>query len=255
MKTLASFLVLAVALVSSATAATPDWLINPAPFKARVTEDAARHELVMENGLVRRALRLAPNAATVDYRSLVTGEQLLRATGPEAVVTINGREYAIGGLEGQPVKNYLKAKWIDDLRANPAAYRFAGMKVGPLEPRMAWKKHPEWLPKDYPWPPPGRQVSLRFIPPAANRGTNGRPCRFRGRLRRRPQSRVENPCQRQTPALVVRERRQGRRDLCAAGHSGLRRAPVAGWRGDGRGHGRRRRRPRSPTPGARAWRL
>jgi len=29
--------------------------------------------------------------------------------GLEARVTLNGVEYAIGGLSGQPVKNYLKA--------------------------------------------------------------------------------------------------------------------------------------------------
>ena len=104
---------LACAMAFPVTAATRDWLIDPTPYIARVGEDQNRQELVLENGLIRRVLRLAPNAATIDYRSLVTGEQLLRATGPEAVVTLNGREYAIGGLAGQPVKNYLKAQWVE----------------------------------------------------------------------------------------------------------------------------------------------
>ncbi len=158
---------LACAVASNAGVASPDWLIDPTPFKASVREDKGRHELVLENGLTRRALRLAPNAATIDYRSLVTGEQLLRATGPEAVVKIDGKDYAIGGLEGQPVKNYLKANWVETLRANPGAYRFADLKQGAIEPRLAWKKRPEWLSRDLPWPAPGRQVSLRFVPPAA----------------------------------------------------------------------------------------
>ena len=98
-----------------------DWLVNPAPFKAQVSQDKGKRELILDNGLVRRTIRLAPNAATIDYRNLVSGEQLLRATGPEARVTLNGTEYAIGGLEGQPVQNYLKAEWIDGLSANPAA--------------------------------------------------------------------------------------------------------------------------------------
>src|SRR5665213_89816 len=113
-----------------------DWLVNPAPFKAQIRFDSAQHELTLENGLTRRTLRLAPNAATIDYSSLVTGEQLLRATGPEARVTLNGAEYAVGGLEGQPVQNYLKAEWMDGLRADPAAYRFTDWKEEPVIARF-----------------------------------------------------------------------------------------------------------------------
>lgn len=162
-----NFVVLALTAAASAGAASPDWLIDPTPYHASVRHDPARQELVLENGLTRRALRLAPNAATIDYRSLVTGEQLLRATGPEAVVTLNGKTYAVGGLEGQPVKNYLKAEWVKDLRAIPDAYQYADLKEGPLEARMEWKRRPEWLSRDLPWPAPGRQVSLRFTPPPA----------------------------------------------------------------------------------------
>lgn len=152
-----------------------DWLVNPAPFKSSVREDSARKELWLENGLVRRSLRLAPNAATVDYQNLVSGEQLLRATGPEAKVTLNGVEFPIGGLEGQPVQNYLKQEWIAHLRAIAGAYQFADWKEEPLAARFAWKKRPEWLSRDLPWPPPGKQVRLRFVPPAdAPRALSGK---------------------------------------------------------------------------------
>ena len=77
---------------SDLTSADPDWLVDPSPYQAQIREDGRRQELVLENGLVRRAIRIAPNAATVDYRNLVTGEQLLRAVGPEAGVTLNGVE-------------------------------------------------------------------------------------------------------------------------------------------------------------------
>ncbi len=162
-----NLVILALTAAASAGAASPDWLIDPTPYHASVRHDPARQELVLENGLTRRALRLAPNAATIDYRSLVTGEQLLRATGPEAVVTLNGQAYAVGGLEGQPVKNYLKAEWIATLRPLTNAYQFADLREGPIEARFEWKKRPEWLSRDLPWPAPGRQVSLRFTPPPA----------------------------------------------------------------------------------------
>ncbi|HTN77943.1 MAG TPA: hypothetical protein VL096_21980 [Pirellulaceae bacterium] len=159
--------VLAMASVSfAAPPAEPnDWLLNPAPFKAEVREDAARHELVLENGLARRTLRLAPNAATIALDNLTSGESLLRAVSPEARLTINGTPFAIGGLTGQPIKNYLKDGWLAQLRATPDAYRFTGWKAGPIEARFAWKKRPEWLSRDLPWPPPGKHVVLTFAPP------------------------------------------------------------------------------------------
>ena len=148
----------------------PDWLIDPTPFKATVAEDHAKHELVLENGLTRRTVRLVPNAATIDYQNLVSGEQILRATGPEARVTINDTAYNIGGLEGQPVQNYLKREWVDGLHSDPSAYRFLEWREEPMAARFPWKKHPEWLARDLPWPAPGKQVTLRFVPPTVSPG-------------------------------------------------------------------------------------
>jgi hypothetical protein len=148
-------------------AAAPDWLLNPAPFKAKVVFNEATGDLTLENGVARRVIRLKPNAATIDLENLTTGEHLLRAVGPEAWVTLDGVRFPIGGLEGQPVKNYIKAEWLNSLRANPKAYHFASWTEGPIEARFAWQKHPEWLSRDLPWPPPGRHVVLRFMPPAA----------------------------------------------------------------------------------------
>ena len=169
----------AILLTAVALAATParatdasltpppvDWLVNPTSFKATIRSDQSRNELVLQNGLARRTLRLAPNAATIDFANLITGEQLLRAVGPEAKISLNGTEFAIGGLTGQPSKNFLKPAWLDSLQADPAAYRFAEWKEVPMTPRLDWKKRPAWLSKDLPWPPPGKHVALRFIPPA-----------------------------------------------------------------------------------------
>jgi hypothetical protein len=155
------------ARAADASVAPPpvDWLVDPSPFKAGIIEHANHHELVLENGLIRRTLRLSPNVATVDYENLVSGEQILRAVGPEARVTINGVEYAIGGLEGQPIQNFIKPEWIDNLRASQDAYRFAGWKEGLVAARFSWRKRPEWLSRDLPWPAPGKQVTLHFLPP------------------------------------------------------------------------------------------
>ena len=142
-------------------------MVNPAPFKAQIRFDEAKKELVIGNGLASRTLRLSPNAATVSLKNLSSGEEMLRAVSPEARVTLNDTEYAIGGLEGQRIQNYLKAEWIDGLRDQPGAYHLADWKELPMTERLQWKKRPEWLAKDLPWPAPGKHVVMRYVPPVA----------------------------------------------------------------------------------------
>jgi hypothetical protein len=171
---LALLLVLAAALpvladVPTAVVGRPsvDWMVNPAPYQATVTEDSARHELILDNGLARRVIRLAPNAATTDLVNRTSGEHLLRAVSPEARVTLNGTDYPVGGLDGQNVQNYLKADWLKDLHKSPGSYQFAGWQELPMSERLKWKKRPEWLARDLPWPAPGKHVVMRYTPPAA----------------------------------------------------------------------------------------
>jgi len=145
----------------------PDWLVDPSPFKAHVTKDKAAGELVLDNGLLRRVIRLTPNAATVDYRNLSTGAQLLRSIRPEATVTLDGTVYPVGGLVGQPVHNYLNPDWLKTMTSPPGAYVFDRVEIGATHARFPWKKRLEWMPRDMPWPPPGKSATLFFRPPAA----------------------------------------------------------------------------------------
>ncbi|WP_338285249.1 hypothetical protein [Luteolibacter sp. LG18] len=156
----------AAAQSADATAdSTTDWLVHPAPYRARITESPSG-TLTLENGLARRVIRLAPNASTVSLENLVSGEHLLRAVAPEARVTINGTEYPVGGLTGQRIQNYLKDEWIKGLRPLPGAYQFTGWQELPVSKRLEWKKRPEWLAKDHAWPPPGKHLVMRYSPPA-----------------------------------------------------------------------------------------
>jgi hypothetical protein len=167
-KLICSALVILVGSVTMASSQTPvDWMLNPAPFKARVAETKGNHELVLDNGLARRVIRLAPNAATIDLQNLTSGERYLRAIAPEARVKLDGVDYEVGGLKGAPVANYINAAWLDTLHADPQAYQFASYTVGETIPRFAWKKRLEWMARDLPWPPPGKHLTMRFTPPAA----------------------------------------------------------------------------------------
>ena len=147
--------------------ADADWLVNPAPYKAKITENRTTSSLILENGLARRVIRLAPNAATVTLENLVSGEHLLRAVAPEARITIDGTEYPIGGLTGQSIQNYLKEDWIKDLKPLPGSYQFSRWEEQPVSKRLDWKKRPEWLSRDLPWPPPGKHIVMHYSPPAA----------------------------------------------------------------------------------------
>lgn len=146
-------------------AATPDWLLDPSPFKAQVRVSADGRDVALENGLVRRVIRIAPNAATIAYDNLMTGESMIRSVRPEAQVEIDGTAYDVGGLTGQPVHNYLDAAWVDTLEAQPGAFRFTRFTTGQTKERFPWKKRLEWMPQDSPWPAPGVSLTLEFVAP------------------------------------------------------------------------------------------
>lgn len=148
-------------LSSSALAANtrPDWLLDGSPYKAGVQRSKGKNEVVLSNGLISRTFRVSPNAATVGFDNLMTGQSIIRGVKPEAFVTIDGIPYEVGGLTGQPNYAFLRPEWIDQLKANPNAMQFAGMEVGTPSERMAWKQVRHHAP-GVEWPPKG--VSLRM---------------------------------------------------------------------------------------------
>jgi hypothetical protein len=148
-----------------------DWLLDGSSFKATVRTNAANGEISLDNGLVRRVFHLAPNAATVGFDNLMTGESFLRAVRPEAMIELDGKHYDVGGLTGQPIQNFLKPTWIGQLRSNPDAFQFTGYQVGRTEARFPWKKHREWMARDLPWPAPGVSLTLEFQSPDSLEGS------------------------------------------------------------------------------------
>jgi hypothetical protein len=145
-------------------ASRADWLIDPSPFRAQARADERDPAILhLENGLVRRTFRLAPNAATVDLRSLITGENVLRAVRPEASLVLDGRPYDVGGLRGQSEQAYLLESWLPAMTADPASFRYRGFETGPIAERFPWRR--KRTAEDRPWPPPGVRLVLHFDPP------------------------------------------------------------------------------------------
>jgi len=154
------------AAACSVSGATPvDWLLDPSPYKAKVTVAPDKKTLELDNGLILRRFQLAPNAATVELMNPGTGKSVLRAIKPEASITLDGTTYPVGGLIGQPCKNYFTAESLARMESAPGAYRFVRWEERPVEKRFDWEKHPEWISQDVAWPPPGKHIVMFYDPP------------------------------------------------------------------------------------------
>lgn len=150
----------------AADLATPegDWLVAPVKQRAVVARSEDGKEIVLHNGLIARTFRIAPNAATVGFDNVMTGQAILRGVKPEARLQIDGVPLAVGGLVGQPEYAYLQRAWLDTMTSDPAAMQFAGFEVGEPVAPLEWKRK-RYCP-DAAWPPKGVALVLRFVPPA-----------------------------------------------------------------------------------------
>ncbi|MEN6575593.1 MAG: alpha-galactosidase [Phycisphaerales bacterium] len=154
-------------LVTGATAAgskTPDWLVTDVRTPVTTVASGDGSDLALSNGLISRTFRLGPNAATIAYDNLMTGDSILRGVKPEAIVEIDGRKFNVGGLLGQVDYAYLRPEWVDSFTADPNAFQFVGYEVGRTEARFPWSR--KRYCDDLPWPPAGASLKLRFKPPA-----------------------------------------------------------------------------------------
>ncbi|MBL8753493.1 MAG: hypothetical protein JNK15_09345 [Planctomycetes bacterium] len=151
--------------VAVSPAQSPDWLVDPTPFRARVDVSSDVTSLTLTNGLVARRLRLSPAVATVAFDDLVAGASLLRAVQPEATVTIDGTEWRIGGLVGQPVRNFLTAEAEASLQADPHAFVCVAHGPCPVEEPFAWRPRREWLANPRAWPPHGIGYAFEYRAP------------------------------------------------------------------------------------------
>ena len=139
-----------------------DWLIDDSPFQATVEEYT--DSLILTNGLVRRVFILSPNAATIAFDEVTTNKAMLRGVKPEAEVSINGMNYSIGGLKGQPNYAFLLPEWIPQLENDPQTWQFRKYTVSAPVAPFPWKRarhHQEGLS----WPPEGIHLTMAYDPP------------------------------------------------------------------------------------------
>lgn len=143
-----------------------DWLLDNSSYKAKIIEGSG--ELELTNGLVTRVIKISPNAATIRLDNLTSGESYLRGVKPEAEIQINGVNYEVGGLKGQPNYAFLKEEWIKNLHNSNAAMQFDGYEILVTETPFEWAKV-RYGDSDRPWPPKGVHLRLDFKLPEQNK--------------------------------------------------------------------------------------
>jgi hypothetical protein len=166
------FVLLATAFCTRIGSPKTDWLIDGSSFKTEVKKKNGF--VTIANGLISRTFSLAPDGATTGFSNLMTGNELIRAIKPEAILTINGNPVRVGGLTGQPVKNYLSEEWIANLKSDSLSpFRLEGYETGPTVSRFDWKKRPEWIAEDIQWPAPGKRIDFAYVPKENSTASNG----------------------------------------------------------------------------------
>ncbi|HWC55057.1 MAG TPA: hypothetical protein VG676_15830, partial [Chitinophagaceae bacterium] len=121
-----------------------DWLVTSLREKAEIFKSADGKNIILSNGLVRRTIRLFPNATCIDYKNMITGQQLLRSVSAEARLVIDGKEYNVGGLYGQKEKAYLLPEWVDGFMKNENDFQFEKYEIGNAVPFLKWKAGTWW---------------------------------------------------------------------------------------------------------------
>src|ERR1700753_751106 len=114
-----------------------DWLVDSVGTKAQVYKTG--NNIILNNGLVKRAFRIYPNVVCIDYKNLSDGQQLLRAIKPEARVVIDNKEYNVGGLHGQTENAYLVPEWINNFTTDQKDFQFLKFEISDLKPFVSWK--------------------------------------------------------------------------------------------------------------------
>lgn len=142
-----------------------DWLVFPVGEKANIYFSPDKKDIVLFNGLVKRTFRISPNVACIDYKNLSNGQQLLRAVKPEAKVTINGKQYNVGGLHGQSENAYLVPDWVDRFTTHKNDFQFVRYERDSIKPFVNWKASSWAMNKRQ---PTGQMLSFVFHHPLLN---------------------------------------------------------------------------------------
>ena len=141
-----------------------DWLVSNVAATSGLFRNADNSEIVLSNGILSRAIKISPNAATVSLKNLQTNQEYLRGVKPEAIIRIDGIDYNIGGLDGQKNYAFLTTEDKNGLKRNSGSFQLVNIELGSPKPVMEWKKVRHHAP-DAEWPPKGVYVRMDYSLP------------------------------------------------------------------------------------------
>ena len=134
-----------------------DWLVNPERSSSFVEVSDDGKELTIGNAMVSRTFRLDPDLSTISLLNRMSDEEMIRAASPEGILSIDGKDYAVGGLAGQKERGYLKSEWLDEMQACENAFHLEGYAEGSIEEPIHWARSRWALNKER---PTGRTVTF-----------------------------------------------------------------------------------------------
>jgi len=141
-----------------------DWLIESPEIEARAY--ISDKEVILANGLISRTVYTGANAATVGLKNLVTGEEFIRSVKPEALLSIDGTSYPIGGLAGQKEHGYLKQEWLENMTSPENAFKYTDLEILELQPGLDWEQR-RWIPSTQ-WERKGMEAVFQYKHPGLN---------------------------------------------------------------------------------------
>ena len=127
-----------------------DWLIKPEGYKAAILAGKDGKSVILSNGLVERVFRVLPNLATIDIVNRMTGESMLRAASCEGELVIDGAQWNLGGLDGQPERGYLNLDWLEKMEPLPHSFIVEDFETADTVRTLEWSRKRWALNKENP---------------------------------------------------------------------------------------------------------
>ena len=145
-----------------------DWLLDGSGYVSTIVKTSDGMGIMMTNGLISREFRVSPGLSTINISNLMTGDSMLRTACSEGTLTIDGKDYPLGGLSGVEERGYMLPEWIDGMRPLENSFRVVDWTVTDLKPRMEWNRKRWALVKE--WNPTGKELTITLEGPGDLKG-------------------------------------------------------------------------------------
>ena len=145
-----------------------DWLLDGSGYVSTIVKTPDGMGIMMTNGLISREFRVSPGLSTINISNLMTGDSMLRTACSEGTLTIDGKDYPLGGLSGVEERGYMLPEWIDGMRPLENSFRVVDWTVTDLKPRMEWNRKRWALVKE--WNPTGKELTITLEGPGDLKG-------------------------------------------------------------------------------------